>query len=165
SEGSMTAVAMLQALLLGNSQEIMYQFSHPAAECGCNTWGGIHDVRDVPRSCGKPSWQRAHRFHMLCRATARWGARLSRSWCEPMVKPCRRSLVRSHSSALPGSPSSVRWGCTCYGTEDNRPTRFPMHCGQQTPPSFACTASDNWRSVGRCPGRSPVGACADTDPY
>src|SRR6266436_5723527 len=26
---------------LGNSQEIMYQFSHSAVECGCHTWGGI----------------------------------------------------------------------------------------------------------------------------
>src|SRR6266436_3478600 len=98
---------------LGNSQEIMYQFSHSAVECGCHTWGGIHDVRDAPRSFETPCWQRAHRLHTLCRATARGGARLARSWCEPSATPCRRSPVRFHSSALPGSPSSVQWGGTC----------------------------------------------------
>jgi len=105
---------------LGNSQKIMYQFSHPAVECGRNTWGGIHDVRDAPPSFEKPSWQRERRLHTLCRATARWGARLSRSWCQPSARPCRRSPVMSHSSVLRGSPSSVRWGCICYGMEDNR---------------------------------------------
>jgi len=34
----------------------MYQFSRPAVECGRNTWGGMHDVRDAPRSFEKPSW-------------------------------------------------------------------------------------------------------------
>jgi len=45
---------LADAVLLGNSQEIMYHFSHPAVECGRNTWGGIHDVRDAPRSFEKP---------------------------------------------------------------------------------------------------------------
>src|ERR1700675_2658147 len=142
----------------------MYHFSHPAVECGRNTWGGIHDVRDAPRSFEKPFEQRACRFHRHCRVTARWGARLSRSWCEPSAPPCRRDPVTSHSSALPGCPSSVQGGCPCYGTEEKRPTRLPTHGGPHTPPSFACTVSAHWRSAGRCPGRSPVGACAETDP-
>src|SRR5712691_9799094 len=125
------------AVAIGKSQKIIYQFSHSAVESGRRTWEAIDDVRDAPQSFGKPSWQRERRFHTFCRVTQPWDEQLSRSWCEPSARPCRLYRVRCHSSALPRCPSSVRWGCTCYGTVDSRPTRFPNDCGQQIPPSFS----------------------------
>ena len=46
----------------------------------------------------------------------------STSWCGQTGALPQLSRVTPHSSGSPGCPSSVQWGCTCYGTVGSRPT-------------------------------------------
>src|SRR5262249_26070115 len=107
-----------------------------------------------PGGLRPPSWPACSApppFDSLSGSAPRWGESPSRSYPSPTRASSRHLPTGSHSSAVPGCPSTAQWGYTCYGRAGNTAAESACQWHHKTPPCDAKMASASHCFPGRYP--------------